>query len=29
MPSKPVKKDQSGYIMPIGGGEDKFSSPRF
>ncbi|AFJ44002.1 cyanophycinase [Francisella orientalis] len=27
MPSKPVKKDHRGYIMPIGGGEDKFASP--
>ncbi len=26
MPSKPID-DQRGYIMPIGGGEDKFASP--
>jgi cyanophycinase len=26
MPSKPID-NQRGYIMPIGGGEDKFASP--
>ncbi|QIV95875.1 cyanophycinase [Allofrancisella inopinata] len=27
MPSKSVAKDQRGFIMPIGGGEDKFACP--
>ena len=27
MPSKPVSKDQRGYIIPIGGREDKLASP--